>query len=232
MSKVDELKDEAQKLSGDPTNGPALKAAFAKLVEASRLDPNDADVWFALGAVLDEAETEDERYVTTEDLRRLVGEGIDFAAFNQVTCWNRAVALRPSFVEAWYRMGRIHDIANDAANAIRCFERVVDLSPHHLEAWCKLGGHHHAMSISGDEYDEIEVTDRSRLDRAASCYEEAIRINGKDAGQWEAFYWLAEISLLRKNEAAALQYFDQQVAATNDNYCKEKAQELRAKLGL
>ena len=227
-SEVERLKREAGRERSRRT-AEKQKRAFALYCEASRLDPNDAEVWRCLGEIIDEAEADEEQFVRVAELREIVGAGVEF---NQITCWERAVSLRPDDLGAWLLLGRVHSSAENGEEAIRCLERVVGLDAGHVEALCRLAQWLHASAVQGDEYDEIVIGDAVWLERAADCYARAIAANEEVAAKkHEAFYWMAEIALLRKDERVALKWFERQVAATGDAHCRKQARGLRRKLG-
>jgi tetratricopeptide (TPR) repeat protein len=224
-------KREAEALRADFKKGPKQEKAFAMYLALAKEVPDDADVWLRLGQIIDTAERNEEQYVKTRKLLALVGEGVTDQDFNQLTCWKKAVALRPDLVDAWKRLAKAYesmDAVDDATDANR---RILALVPDNVDGWCRLAHQLHASAVQGEEYGSLTVASRERLDEAERCWEKGIAVDSKRAAKaHEAFYWLAEIALLRGDRETALRRFEDQVRATKHAYSKEQVAELKKQL--
>jgi len=218
-----QLKSKAAKLRDDHSK---QKEAFECYHRAVQLDPDDPELWFRLGQIIDDAEIEEERYVRAQALRDIVSPGLPHEEFNQMRCFRKAVELDPKHLDALKRIAELFHVGEDHAKARVAFSRVLELVPDDVEVLCKKAVNCHNLAISGEEYREIALRDPAMLEEASDCYARAIEVNPGDAADWEAFYWMAEISLLKEDKRSALTWFSRQVEYTGDDYCRQERDKL------
>ena len=205
-----------------------IQAAFALLNEAARTHPDQAEIWFLLGSILDDAEIDQESTITIERLWSTVSPTGE--RFTQADAWERALALDPRNEARWYRLGDLYDGCEETEKAARCFSKVVELNPNHVEGWVQLASQLHSLAISGERYSEIKLKNPTLAQQAVDAFHHAIDIDETKAAGWEAYYWLGELALLFGDKKAAVQWFSRQHELTGDGYCAEQADELRAEL--
>jgi tetratricopeptide (TPR) repeat protein len=145
--------------------------------------------WFALGALLAEAET------LSAELVDELGGGIGDA----VACWRKCVKLAPSHADAWHALGRAYDYRGDRTNAERALKRAVKLAPRNAEAWHRLA----VVTMPAADDD-----DPARIKRAERYLRRAIEEDprGKKLG-WEPYAWLAEAAERLRDDPGALAWY-------------------------
>jgi tetratricopeptide (TPR) repeat protein len=227
--KVIDLKSAGAELKKDSTK---QKEAFECYYKASQLDPRDPEIWYEMGEIIDNAEINEEEYVSTQSLRDIIKPGLSYDDFDQIVCFQKTIMLDPKHIGALKRIAELFHISDDTSNAAEAFKKVIELNPNDIEALCKRASNCHSLAISGEEYSEIELKDPKMLEEAIKCYNSAIEKDPKGAADYEAFYWMAEISLLKKEKRSALMWFNKQVEYTEDNYCKKEGEKLARELGI
>lgn len=113
----------------------------------------------------------------------------------------RAVAMRPDYTPAWFKMGIVHSRQGNYREATACFQRIVNLSPAHLDARRQLSWHLTALGRRGEAIAVLEDTVRIKPDddysynqlgvllaetgayeRAERCFRKAVELNPGHGG--------------------------------------------------
>ncbi len=145
--------------------------------------------WFALGAILAEAEE------VSEALASELSHGLG----DPITCWRRCVKLAPKHADAWHRLGGAYFDREDRTNAERALKRAVKLDPHVAKAWNQLA----VLTMPGPGED-----DPASVRRAERYLRRAIDEDprGKQLG-WEPYAWLAEAAERLRDDPGALAWY-------------------------
>jgi len=105
------------RLSGEDDGARACDAKSLEYVrEYARCDPGDPHVWLALAFALDDSHA---------------SSGIE----RRITALSRAVALDPTYADAWTALGRLHLSTGDIAGATRALDSARIADPSSGEAW-------------------------------------------------------------------------------------------------
>lgn len=165
-----------------------LRRRYQQSITRHRRGPSAAS-WFALGAILAEAEG------LSGELAQELSEGLGDA----VTCWQKCVKLKPGHADAWHHLGRAYFERDDRASAERALKRAVKLDPHVAEAWNRLAVL--TMPAPGED-------DPARVRRAERYLRRAIEEDprGKKLG-WEPYAWLAEAAERLRDDPGALAWY-------------------------
>jgi len=121
--------------------------AARHLKKAALLDPQSAVVQSDLGIALKALQLRDEAMV----------------------CFDRAIALRPDFANAYYNRANLLNDRDSFAEAIRGFDQAIAIKPNHMHAWKNRGN---ALCALG------------RFSDALASYDQAIAIDPGDAVSW------------------------------------------------
>ena len=130
--------------------------AISELQRAAELSPEQAFVWFRLGALLVREERYDEAIDALEaglslddsdaDAHYWLGVALHYRSFEDtsraVSELEASVALDPDAPENYYQLALAYthrDWPDDAAHAIRAYQRVVALDPSQIEAYYHMG---------------------------------------------------------------------------------------------
>jgi tetratricopeptide (TPR) repeat protein len=108
------------------------------------IDPIDAKGWYDRGVVL-----------LKENKRR-----------EALICFDRALELRPNFVDAWIERG---DVAVDDDDALKCYDKAIDLDTKSAKAWNAKG---------------LALYNSEGADAIISCYDRAIQADPNYVEAW------------------------------------------------
>ncbi len=123
---------EGERLSRAGDWGGAVKA----LHRATKHDPEDADLWLALGrACIDAA-----------------------LAADAVAALMQAIGRRPAEAEAHLLIGTAFDLMGDVTSALAAFTRAIELAPHSLDAAIRLAG---ALAVAGRRTEAAALLERA-----------------------------------------------------------------------
>ena len=145
--------------------------AIAELQRAAELAPDQAFVWFRLGALLVREERYDEAIDaldsgmplddTNADAHYWLGVALHYRTFEDtsraVSELERSVALDPEAPENYYQLALAYtnrDWPDDAFKAIQAYQRVVALDPDQIEAYYHMG---QLYMREGDSENAIDV---------------------------------------------------------------------------
>ena len=86
-----------------------------------------------------------------------------------ITCYDKAIAIDPNYVEAWNNKGNALYMLGKYSEAITCFDKVIEIDPNNDVAWTNKG---FALAL------------QKKYSEAITCYDKAIAINPKFALAW------------------------------------------------
>ena len=211
---------EAYKTFGD------LKAARPEFQRAVELDPKHAQAHVNLAAVLLEESDAKSAIEPLDRAIRLFGNSPDSAYPRYLRAkiykderdpagaaaqLEKAVALRPDFVEAWSDLGEARRNLSDDASALAAFRRAVELSPDDAVAQTRLGS---LLLDSGQAHEAVaHLREGARLDpknqSALNALQLALRRDGQtqqaEAVKKELRELLAERDKADQNLVAAME---------------------------
>lgn len=128
------LERDIDRLRGDVESVKMLEArALETCMEYLKCDPGDPHAWLAVASV-------DDVSIASEDLR----------LERRKTALSRAVALNPTFADAWCALGRIYLSNGDVASAIGALDSARIADPSSGEAWTATA----ALNIARDKLKE------------------------------------------------------------------------------
>ncbi len=111
---------------------------------------------------------------TSEDwwsLARYMPSRIENAAEKKLEFYDKALALDPKNVDAWFGKGVILQSQHAYEKALECYEKALALDPQRLEAWTGKG--------------EI-LQSQQAYEKALECYEKAIELEPSRPGLWKS----------------------------------------------
>lgn len=68
-----------------------------------------------------------------------------------ISHYERAIAIRPDYPEAWNDLGVVRFRSEDYPKARQCFEKAVALRPDYAEAWFNLADTYEELGLAADE---------------------------------------------------------------------------------
>jgi len=185
-----------------------FKAARPEFQRAVDLDPKHAQAYANLGAVILQDGDAQSAIQPLERAIRLFGTNPDAAdplyvrgklyladrdPAKAAEEFQRAVALRPDFAEAWSELGESRKNLNDDDGALTAFRRAVQLNPQDPVAQARLGS---ALLDSGQTHD------------AVSSLREAVRLDPKNQSALNAL----QLALRRDGQASQADTVKKQLA--------------------
>jgi tetratricopeptide (TPR) repeat protein len=141
-----------------------LDEAIAHYRRAIELEPTSAQAYNNLGAALVEcAKTGRQSAVSFPNGYSNRDASSGNAILNEaVNFWQRALALKPDFVEAYVNLGNALRVAKRADEATKYLQRALDLRPNYAHAYSALG----LALLEQDKLDEAEAANARALELA------------------------------------------------------------------
>lgn len=178
--------------------------------KALELNPDDAETSFNLALLSQELGNIDEAISCFENVVRINPK--DSEAFNSLgvlvynhkkdfinaeKCFNKAVELKPSFVDGYFNLGLVYTALNQNDKAVFNYNKAVKLNPKLSKAYFNMG------LLFGNDFD-----------KTIECYTKLIQLEPQNA---DAYYNLANAYRSKAGEALSL------AKETNNNVDLEKA---------
>ena len=118
-----------------------------------------------------------------------------------VDAYQRALQLKPNYVEAQSNLGNVYREQGNLDDAISAFERAIKIKPDYAGGYNNLG---------------VVLKEKHDLDRAIDAYQQALRLNPQNA---ESYYNLGMVYVERDQRSEAAESF-QKAIEINPGYAK------------
>jgi serine/threonine protein kinase/tetratricopeptide (TPR) repeat protein len=143
---------------GDNTPNDSKELIVKECCIELALRPNFADIWFILGDYGG-------------------GGTVGGAAYGEVACYERALAIDTGHANAWNNMGFEGggNVGGAAYGKIDCYQRALECDPRHVYAWINTGDEG-GCTLDGSAHDNV------------ACYERALNIYPRSANAWTGLW--------------------------------------------
>ena len=162
--------------------------------------------------------------------------------FNSIEDFHRIGVVNNNNVQTWLYEGAKAERDEHHEKTVSCYSKALEMEPDNIEALWGVASAYYSIAEKNEkselmtnpwELDDIEIEAFSNEEavkaakEAIKYFERLFEVNAKKAAEeYEACYLAAETHKLLGSIDKALEYYNQQVKFTNDDYCKNEIKAL------
>ncbi len=195
---------------------------FTLLTADLIVHPNNPEVWFRVGEMLDEADREEARTVSLKDLTTAASPSLQ-PKLKIESAYRECVRLKPRHRKAWKALGKYLYDCERYRDAMPCYEQQAKLTPSDMEVWFYLGQCFGFAAPRGAAGAPLRK-------KALQAFNKAASINShKAAEEFVVYYEMGEMALVNGDNKNALKYHKKQARLTNDPHSVIRIKQLERK---